>query len=79
MLEILTSSRREAGPKMCDRMSRRAMLRIGALAPLGLSLPALLAAENRASAAAGVAGSSFLDPGERVVVCRHNQAARGLF
>jgi len=29
---------------MCDRLSRRAMLRIGALAPLGLSLPGLLAA-----------------------------------
>src|SRR6185369_1042992 len=59
MLEILTSSRREAGPKMCDRISRRAMLQIGALAPLGLSLPALLSAEQQARAAAGVAGSSF--------------------
>ncbi len=59
MLEILTSSRREAGPPMCDRLSRRAMLRIGALAPLGLSLPALLAGEQQASAAAGSAGASF--------------------
>ena len=29
------------------RMTRRAMLRIGAIAPLGLSLPALLAATER--------------------------------
>src|SRR6188472_2169908 len=48
MLEILASSRPAAGSKMCDRLSRRAMLRIGALAPLGLSLPTLLSAEKQA-------------------------------
>lgn len=59
MLEILSSSRQNAGPKMCDRLSRRAMLRMGALAPLGLSLSALLAAENQARGAVGNGASSF--------------------
>ncbi|MBC7856562.1 MAG: DUF1501 domain-containing protein, partial [Pirellulaceae bacterium] len=57
MLEVLTSSRRQAGPQMCDRLSRRAMLRIGALAPLGLSLPALLAAADPGPLPRGVGGS----------------------
>jgi len=32
----------------CDHLSRRAMLRVGGLAPLGLSLPALLAGQGKA-------------------------------
>lgn len=44
MLELRGSTQR-----FCDRLSRRAMLRIGALAPLGLSLPALLGANARAA------------------------------
>jgi hypothetical protein len=32
--------------RLCDRLSRREMLRLGGLAPLGLSLPALLAAQQ---------------------------------
>jgi hypothetical protein len=50
MLEILGS-----GPTMCDRITRRRMLQIGSLAPLGLSLPALLAADARGAAV----GSNF--------------------
>jgi hypothetical protein len=53
MLELFGS-----GSKLCDHLSRRAMLRIGALAPLGLSLPALLAARD-AKAAAGSALPGF--------------------
>lgn len=44
MLELLGNS-----TPMCDQMSRRAMLRVGALAPLGLSLPAMLAGQARAA------------------------------
>ncbi len=51
MLEILGS-----GQRLCDRVSRREMLRVGALMPLGLSLPGLLAARE---AAGGVSGGSF--------------------
>lgn len=50
MLEILG-----AAGKFCDRIPRRAMLRAGALAPWGLSLPNLLAGQARA---AGRGGSS---------------------
>ena len=41
-----------SGHRLCDRVTRREMLRVGALAPLGLQLPALLAAgaANRAVA-----------------------------
>ena len=39
MLEIVGN-----GSRLCDRTSRREILRIGSLAPLGLSLPSLLAA-----------------------------------
>jgi len=35
--------------RLCDRLSRRAMLSIGALSPLGLTLSRLLAAEERGS------------------------------
>src|SRR5262245_3145858 len=39
------------GPRscFCDRLSRRRMLQVGALAPLGLSLPGLLANEALAA------------------------------
>jgi hypothetical protein len=45
MLEILGSR-----STLCDHLSRRAMLRVGALAPLGLSLPSLLAARDAQAA-----------------------------
>lgn len=51
MLEILGS-----GQRLCDKISRRELLRIGALVPLGLSLPAMLAARE---AAAETTGGSF--------------------
>jgi hypothetical protein len=38
-------SLRDAGPRLCDGISRREMLRIGGLAALGLSWPQLLRAE----------------------------------
>ena len=41
MLEILGN-----GHRLCDRVSRREILRIGSLGPLGLSLPSLLAARE---------------------------------
>ena len=47
MLEILGSR-----CHFCDRLSRRRMLQIGGLAPMGLSLPGLLASEARGEAAA---------------------------
>jgi hypothetical protein len=53
MLSFLGSTTR-----LCDRLSRREMLRVGALAPLGLSLPTLLAADARANAATN-RGDSF--------------------
>lgn len=43
-----------AGHKHCDRIHRREMLRLGGLAPLGLSLPALLAAQASAAPAGAV-------------------------
>lgn len=55
MLEI-----RGQGYRLCDRITRRTMLRVGALAPIGLSLPALLAARAQAGTAqAGPTGGSF--------------------
>lgn len=48
MLEILGD-----GPPMCDRITRRRMLQVGSLAPLGLSLPMLLAANARGASATG--------------------------
>jgi hypothetical protein len=51
MLELLGNSM-----PLCDRMSRRAMLRLGALAPLGLSLPGMLASQANGAKSAG---SSF--------------------
>ena len=50
MLEFIGPS-----SKCCDRISRRTMLRVGALAPFGLSLPALLAAQQAGKAASGSA------------------------
>ena len=41
---------------LCDRLSRRALLRVGALTPLGLSLPTLLAGQQ---AIAANTGSNF--------------------
>ena len=52
MLEILGAS-----SSFCDAIPRRAMLRLGALAPWGLSLPTLLAANERSQDAG--APSSF--------------------
>src|SRR6266404_4204664 len=40
----------EAGPRLCDGLTRREWLRVGGLSVCGLSLPALLAAPRRASA-----------------------------
>ncbi|QDU31233.1 hypothetical protein ETAA8_63860 [Anatilimnocola aggregata] len=45
MLELLGNS-----TPLCDRVSRRAMLQVGALAPLGLSLPSLLLPQAAAAA-----------------------------
>lgn len=46
MLEFLGET-----TKLCDRISRRAMLRLGGLMPLGLALPQLLAADTARGAA----------------------------
>jgi hypothetical protein len=53
MLELLGNSLNH-----CDGMSRRAMLRLGALAPLGLTLPTVLASQANAAKASD-RGSSF--------------------
>lgn len=42
-----------AGARMCDRLTRREMLRLGGLGALGLSLPQLLQARQAAAARAG--------------------------
>ncbi len=61
MLEILGPPLSSQRTQTCDRLSRRQMLRIGALAPLGLSLPTLLESESRAAAlgagSSGIAGN----------------------
>ena len=41
--------------RLCDQISRREMLRIGGLAPLGVSLSSLLAAQSRAAESHGAA------------------------
>ncbi|MBM3995145.1 MAG: DUF1501 domain-containing protein [Planctomycetes bacterium] len=41
MLRLLTN-----GPRLCDKLTRREMLRIGGIGALGLSLPALLSAST---------------------------------
>ena len=38
------------GHRLCDRLTRRDVLRVGTLAPLGLSLPTLLAARQASGA-----------------------------
>jgi hypothetical protein len=53
MLEYIGSNTR-----MCDGLSRRAMLRIGALAPLGLSLPGLLVGQAAIARGATASGTS---------------------
>ena len=49
MLDLLGPGNRPADRSFCDRLTRREMLRIGGLAPLGLSLSSLLAGQAFAS------------------------------
>src|SRR5437660_6560690 len=47
-----------AGARLCDRLTRREILRVGGLSTLGLSLPGLLAG-RRANAGQPLAATSF--------------------
>lgn len=56
MLTLRTS----AGPRLCDGLSRRDLLRVGALGLGGLTLPRLLASEARATSGAAARARSVI-------------------
>src|SRR5438876_734461 len=48
-----------AGNRLCDRLTRREIMRLGGLSPLGLSLPALLESRAEARPSSAAPASSF--------------------